>query len=133
MAEEKHSEQGTKSTGLGLGVGLNLDLDLDLKLAELKNTLTMLTDTLRETGGAVTGIIADAVNKFREAGVENLKHAAEKDPEQKELYDRIVSNLQTAASQGEEKARSLLKELGENVESTGQRMQGAAESEEARH
>jgi hypothetical protein len=130
MAEERHENQ-TKSTGLGLGV----NLDVDLKLGELRNTLDMLTDALKQTGDKATDMISGAIAKFREAGVGNLRQAAQQQEggEQSQLYDRIVNNLRTAAERGESEARNLLKEMGEGVESAGQKMQGAAESEERTH
>jgi hypothetical protein len=45
------------------------------------------------------------------------------------MYDRIVQNLRDAANRGEEEARQLLSDLGESVESTGQKMQDAASRE----
>ena len=124
MAEERHDTQA-KPTGLGLGV----NLDIDLKLGELRNTLDMLTDALTQTGEKATDMIAGAVNKFRQAGVENLQKSAGEGGEQSELYNRIVTNLKSAADKGEAEARNLLNDLGEGVESAGQKMQEGAQKE----
>jgi len=134
MAEERH-EAKEKPAGLGLGVNLDLGVDIDLKLAELRGTLNMLTDALRETGDMATDLIAGVVYKLREASVGTLKKAAAQEGGEKaEIYDQIVSKLQAAANRGETEARNLLSDLGESVEGAGQKMQeGAGKEEEIRH
>ena len=131
MEKYESSQEKTKTETGGLGLGLGVDLNL--KLGELKNTLDMLTDTLTNVGEKTTDMLANAVRKFRDVGVQTIKEFSDKGGEQGNLYNNIVTNLRQAADRGEEEARSLLRDLGEKVETGGQKMQSAAEEDTTRH
>jgi hypothetical protein len=123
--EQKKSESG----GLGLGLGL----DVNLRLGELTNLVDQLTSALQDTGEKASDMIASSIRKMREASVGQLKSAKEKEGgkgEASDTYDRLVSSLQSAARRGEDEARNLLGELGEKVESAGEKTQEFARKDE---
>jgi hypothetical protein len=124
--EKELAMETEKSHGKSGSVGLGLGLDVNLRLGDLQNTLTQLTDALQQTGGMVVGTVSDLVRKIRDAGVGGLKQAREKEGghgEASDTYNRMVSSLQDAARRGEDEARKLLGELGEKVETAGEKTQ----------
>lgn len=116
------------STGLGL--------DVNLRIGELQNTLEQLTSALTSPIDKVSSLVADSVQKFRDAGISDLaqhrRECCERGDEScceaagGELFNKIVNQLKTAASKGVESAKSLLNEIGELTEAGGQKMQEAA-------
>lgn len=126
-----------KNMGIGLG-NLGVDINLTLRLGEIKNTVDMLTDAIQQTGETATNVIADAVQKLRDAGVGDLQKSlgqGEGREERQNVYNKLVSSLRDAASKGYETAKSLLNELGESVETGGRKIQEVASkgSEESIH
>jgi hypothetical protein len=120
--ETEKRESGSQSQGMGLGLGL----DVNLRLGDLQNTLSQLTDALQQTGEKVTGTVSGLVRKLWDAGAGQLKGAREKEGghgEASDTYNRMVSSLQDAARRGEEEARKMLDQLGEKVESAGEKTQ----------
>ncbi|MBI5445102.1 MAG: hypothetical protein HY900_28310 [Deltaproteobacteria bacterium] len=126
--EKTHGSSG--STGLGLG------LDINLRLGELRNTLTQLTDALQAPVEMVTDTLANTIRKLRDAGVQDLKSAREKEGghgEASDTYNRMVAQLQDAARRGEDEARKLLGELGEKFEAAGAKTQEFAAKKPESH
>ncbi len=135
--ETTHGGEEKQTTGGG-GLGLGLGVDLNIRLGELRSAVDMLTDALRQTGDTATSLVTDAVRKIKDVGVETFKEmrgqGGEQQGEGANLYDQTVSKLREAADRGEQEARDMLHRLGENVESAGQSMQGAAsEHHESSH
>lgn len=114
------SKDASGSQGLGVG------LDINLRLGELQSTLNQLTDALQSAGDKLSETVSSAIRKMRDAGVHDLKTARDKEGgrgEASDTYNRVVSQLQSAARRGEDEARRMLGELGEKVESAGEKTQ----------
>jgi DNA-binding MurR/RpiR family transcriptional regulator len=123
-----------KSVGVG---GLGVGLDINLRITGLRSTVDELSSALQETSEKTTATVTNLVKKLRDEGVGELKNALQQGKEAaggSEVYNKIVSTLQNAAARGEGEARKLLNDLGEKVESGGQKMQEVADKEpETRH
>ncbi|MBI5441676.1 MAG: hypothetical protein HY900_10775 [Deltaproteobacteria bacterium] len=111
-----------------------IGLDIELRLGDLRNTLESLTSALTGPVEMLTDTVADAVGKFRSAGVQGLRYEWECcqrgdesccHEESRDLYSRITEQLRYAADKGIQSARSLLEELGEAVEGVGKTVGGA--------
>lgn len=97
-----------------LGSGLGAALNVELRIGELTSALDMLGNALKETGDKAQQLISEAVGKLREAGVQNLKQASEKEGghgEATEAYKRTVNQLETASKKGDAEADKLLREM----------------------
>lgn len=123
MAMEHEKKE---SGGGGLGVGLGVDVNL--KLGQVKELVHTLNSALKETGGTLTGAISDVANKIREFGPGAFKSEA-KEGGYEDEYNKLVYDLRDAAKRGEDEARNLLSEMGENVEEAGHSMQEAGKEE----
>jgi hypothetical protein len=125
-----------KNQGKSGPVGLGLGLDVNLRLGDLKNTLAQLTDALEHTGEMAVGTLTGLVRKIRDAGAGGLKQAKEKEGgrgEASDTYHRMVTQLQDAARKGEDEARKLLSDLGEKVETAGEKTQEFAAKKPESH
>jgi ABC-type transporter Mla subunit MlaD len=132
MAE--HSQDIGHSKGRVAGVNLDLgilQLNITLSISGISSLADTLSDALQQAGPSLEENVNKVVDTVRQLGVEDLKKWVQQGGEEEEsVYNQLVSKLQQAAQKGQDQARNLLQNLGENVSAAGQKMQGAASKEE---